>query len=488
MSIQTWISGRIGNWFNPANWTTGQVPVPGDSAVINAGTASVSAAHAGARRRGRGRVDPAGRTRHRPAGDARGGRRGVPGVLRHVRDQHCPHRDRRRTLEFAAQRHLPGQGQYELRWPDPRLRQGRRAHHRFRARQHRQCRQLHLQQRRPAGGDGGRPGERAHLRRPHHHQRRPDRGPGRLGHRRRRHLHRLGHRGAGERRADDHQGQRGGHRRRRDLAEDRLRRRHGLGHPGQCRGLLGHFRLRSDRLRQSHRSHPDPGAVGAVFQANVRQPARPSQTLRRARRPGRGAGDAGHGADLRREPGAACVRPAGPFDIGLHGRQRRPRRHAGHLHAAERHPAPAVAGRADRGDRRHRGVVREHPAECLRHVIARLHQHHAAAQPAVHQHQRRHRLLERAQHHADMAGERHPDQRGHPGDRHQHGQPGGRQPDHQSGVLPGRGDRADQRSAVRDHHLQRLVGRSGHREPSAQPGLRRHSDARCRGCLRPCLC
>ena len=42
MSIQTWISGRIGNWFNPANWTTGQVPVPGDSAVINTGTASVS--------------------------------------------------------------------------------------------------------------------------------------------------------------------------------------------------------------------------------------------------------------------------------------------------------------------------------------------------------------------------------------------------------------------------------------------------------------
>ena len=42
MSVQTWIAGRIGNWFNPANWTAGQVPVPGDSAVINAGTASVS--------------------------------------------------------------------------------------------------------------------------------------------------------------------------------------------------------------------------------------------------------------------------------------------------------------------------------------------------------------------------------------------------------------------------------------------------------------
>ena len=42
MAIQTWISGRIGNWFTPANWTTGQVPVPGDSAVINAGTATVS--------------------------------------------------------------------------------------------------------------------------------------------------------------------------------------------------------------------------------------------------------------------------------------------------------------------------------------------------------------------------------------------------------------------------------------------------------------
>jgi RTX calcium-binding nonapeptide repeat (4 copies) len=42
MSIQTWISGRIGNWFNAANWTTGQVPVPGDSAVINTGTATVS--------------------------------------------------------------------------------------------------------------------------------------------------------------------------------------------------------------------------------------------------------------------------------------------------------------------------------------------------------------------------------------------------------------------------------------------------------------
>ena len=42
MAVQTWISGRIGNWFTPANWTTGQVPVPGDSAVINAGTATVS--------------------------------------------------------------------------------------------------------------------------------------------------------------------------------------------------------------------------------------------------------------------------------------------------------------------------------------------------------------------------------------------------------------------------------------------------------------
>ena len=42
MSVQTWIAGRIGNWFNPANWTAGQVPVPGDSAVINAGTATVS--------------------------------------------------------------------------------------------------------------------------------------------------------------------------------------------------------------------------------------------------------------------------------------------------------------------------------------------------------------------------------------------------------------------------------------------------------------
>jgi hypothetical protein len=42
MAVQTWISGTIGNWFTPANWTTGQVPVPGDSAVIHAGTATVS--------------------------------------------------------------------------------------------------------------------------------------------------------------------------------------------------------------------------------------------------------------------------------------------------------------------------------------------------------------------------------------------------------------------------------------------------------------
>jgi hypothetical protein len=42
MAIQTWILSRIGNWFDPANWTTGQVPVPGDRAVINAGTAMVA--------------------------------------------------------------------------------------------------------------------------------------------------------------------------------------------------------------------------------------------------------------------------------------------------------------------------------------------------------------------------------------------------------------------------------------------------------------
>ena len=42
MALRQWISGTIGNWFNPADWTTGVVPVPGDSAVIHAGTASVS--------------------------------------------------------------------------------------------------------------------------------------------------------------------------------------------------------------------------------------------------------------------------------------------------------------------------------------------------------------------------------------------------------------------------------------------------------------
>ncbi len=42
MAVRTWILGTIGRWFDPANWTAGQVPVLGDSAVINAGTAIVA--------------------------------------------------------------------------------------------------------------------------------------------------------------------------------------------------------------------------------------------------------------------------------------------------------------------------------------------------------------------------------------------------------------------------------------------------------------
>src|SRR5262245_13457088 len=42
MVTQTWISGRIGDWFTAANWTTGHVPAASDTAVINAGTATVS--------------------------------------------------------------------------------------------------------------------------------------------------------------------------------------------------------------------------------------------------------------------------------------------------------------------------------------------------------------------------------------------------------------------------------------------------------------
>jgi hypothetical protein len=42
MAFQTWITGRLGNWFDAANWATAQVPAPGDNAVIHAGTATVS--------------------------------------------------------------------------------------------------------------------------------------------------------------------------------------------------------------------------------------------------------------------------------------------------------------------------------------------------------------------------------------------------------------------------------------------------------------
>jgi hypothetical protein len=36
MAIQTWVSGTIGNWFDPANWTTGEVPELGDGELLAA--------------------------------------------------------------------------------------------------------------------------------------------------------------------------------------------------------------------------------------------------------------------------------------------------------------------------------------------------------------------------------------------------------------------------------------------------------------------
>ena len=238
MSVQTWIAGRIGNWFNPANWTAGQVPVPGDSAVINAGTASVSEPTPGPVAGVAGvSILLGGLDTGQPVTleavdavfQAFSGASVINTVLTVTGGEPA---SSPLNATFLAKGNTSFDGQILVSAKGGGLTIDSEPD------SHRQRRQLHLQQRRPAGGDGGRPGKRAHLRRPNHHQRRPDRGPGRLGHRRRRHLHRLGHRGAGERRPDDHQGQRGGHGRRRDVAEDRLRRRHGLGHPGQCRGLL----------------------------------------------------------------------------------------------------------------------------------------------------------------------------------------------------------------------------------------------------------
>ena len=49
MAIRTWIPGRLGNWFNAANWTTAppppnNFPQPGDTAIVRSGTPVVTAA------------------------------------------------------------------------------------------------------------------------------------------------------------------------------------------------------------------------------------------------------------------------------------------------------------------------------------------------------------------------------------------------------------------------------------------------------------
>jgi hypothetical protein len=49
MAIRTWIPGRLGNWFTPANWTTtppppNDFPQPGDTAIVRSGTPVVTAA------------------------------------------------------------------------------------------------------------------------------------------------------------------------------------------------------------------------------------------------------------------------------------------------------------------------------------------------------------------------------------------------------------------------------------------------------------
>src|SRR5918999_2821652 len=47
MAIRTWIPGRLGNWFNAANWTTtppppNDFPQPHDTAIVRSGTPVVA--------------------------------------------------------------------------------------------------------------------------------------------------------------------------------------------------------------------------------------------------------------------------------------------------------------------------------------------------------------------------------------------------------------------------------------------------------------
>ena len=37
METQTWVSGAVGDWFDPANWISGIPPAPRDTAIIGSG-------------------------------------------------------------------------------------------------------------------------------------------------------------------------------------------------------------------------------------------------------------------------------------------------------------------------------------------------------------------------------------------------------------------------------------------------------------------